>query len=47
VFDGFHEDATRTGWLLRLSANEHGVTHWDTVVAKLDEQGSPAPRSTR
>jgi len=43
VFDGFHEDATRTGWLLRLSLNKRGVTHWDTVVAKLDEQGSPEP----
>jgi poly-gamma-glutamate capsule biosynthesis protein CapA/YwtB (metallophosphatase superfamily) len=43
VFDGFHEEATRTGWLLRLSLNRRGVSHWDTVVAKLDEQGSPVP----
>jgi poly-gamma-glutamate capsule biosynthesis protein CapA/YwtB (metallophosphatase superfamily) len=43
VFDGFHEDATRTGWLLRLSLTKHGVVRWDTVVAKLDDQGSPEP----
>jgi poly-gamma-glutamate capsule biosynthesis protein CapA/YwtB (metallophosphatase superfamily) len=43
VFDGFHEDATRTGWLLRLSLTKRGVTRWDTVVAKLDDQGSPQP----
>jgi poly-gamma-glutamate capsule biosynthesis protein CapA/YwtB (metallophosphatase superfamily) len=43
VFDGFHEVATTTGWVLRLSLNRHGVTSWDTVVAKLDDQGSPHP----
>ena len=43
VFDGFHEESTRTGWLLRLSMNDHGIAHWDTVVAKQDEQGSPQP----
>jgi poly-gamma-glutamate capsule biosynthesis protein CapA/YwtB (metallophosphatase superfamily) len=43
VFDGFHEVATTTGWLLRLSLNRHGVVRWDTVVAKLDDQGSPHP----
>jgi len=43
VFEGFHEHATRTGWLLRLSLQKSGVISWDTVVAKLDDQGSPAP----
>lgn len=43
VFDGFHEAATNTGWLLRLTLEKHGVTHWDTIVAKLDERGSPSP----
>jgi len=43
VFDSFHEEATRTGWLLRLTLGRHGVTHWDTVVAKIDDVGSPAP----
>jgi len=43
VFDGFHESATTTGWLLRLSLTRHGVSHWDTVVAKLDAHGSPEP----
>jgi poly-gamma-glutamate synthesis protein (capsule biosynthesis protein) len=43
VFDGFHEAATTTGWLLRLSVTRHGVSHWDTVVAKLDAHGSPEP----
>jgi poly-gamma-glutamate synthesis protein (capsule biosynthesis protein) len=43
VFDGFHEEATRTGWVLRLTLNQHGVVHWDTIIAKLDAQGSPEP----
>ena len=43
VFDGFHEDATRTGWLVRLTVNKRGVVHWDTLVAKLDDEGSPQP----
>jgi len=43
VFDGFHEEATRTGWLLRLSVDKHGVVSWNTVVAKQDDQGSPEP----
>lgn len=42
VFDGFEGEA-RTGWLLRLNANKHGVVHWETVVARLDEQGVPMP----
>jgi poly-gamma-glutamate capsule biosynthesis protein CapA/YwtB (metallophosphatase superfamily) len=43
VFDGFHEDATRTGWLVRLTLNKRGVVRWDTLVAKLDDEGSPQP----
>jgi poly-gamma-glutamate synthesis protein (capsule biosynthesis protein) len=43
VFDGFHEAATRTGWLLRLSVSKQGVVRWDTLVAKLDDEGSPEP----
>ena len=43
VFDGFHEAATRTGWLLRLALSRRGVARWDTVVAQLDDQGSPRP----
>ena len=42
VFDGFEGEA-RTGWLLRLSANKHGIVHWQTLVARLDEQGLPVP----
>jgi len=42
VFDGF-EGEGRTGWLLRLSANKHGIVHWETLVARLDERGLPAP----
>ncbi|MEP7052910.1 MAG: CapA family protein [Pseudomonadota bacterium] len=43
VFDGFHEAATRTGWLARLTVNRRGVVRWDTVVARLDDQGLPHP----
>jgi poly-gamma-glutamate synthesis protein (capsule biosynthesis protein) len=43
VFDGFETEPTRTGWLLRLTVDEHGVLHWETVVARLDERGLPSP----
>jgi poly-gamma-glutamate capsule biosynthesis protein CapA/YwtB (metallophosphatase superfamily) len=42
VFDGFQGEG-RIGWLLRLSANKHGIVHWETLVARLDERGLPAP----
>jgi len=43
VFDSFHTEPTRTGWLLRLTVNKSGVTRWDTVVARLDDEGLPHP----
>jgi poly-gamma-glutamate capsule biosynthesis protein CapA/YwtB (metallophosphatase superfamily) len=41
VFDGFKEGPARIGWLLRLRLNKQGLTAWDTVVAHLDEEGTP------
>ncbi|MBZ0106955.1 MAG: CapA family protein [Sulfuricella denitrificans] len=46
VFDGFDppEPAeTRKGWLLRLSVNRNGVASWDTLVAQMDQEGTPHP----
>lgn len=43
VFDALDGDATRTGWLLRLSVNRRGVAHFETVVARLDDRGTPTP----
>jgi poly-gamma-glutamate capsule biosynthesis protein CapA/YwtB (metallophosphatase superfamily) len=44
VFDSFKTDATRTGWLLRLALNRHGLTRWDTHIAFMDEDGLPQRR---
>jgi poly-gamma-glutamate capsule biosynthesis protein CapA/YwtB (metallophosphatase superfamily) len=43
VFDGFEEPAARTGWLLRLHVDKHGIVKWETLVARLDERGLPSP----
>jgi hypothetical protein len=29
------------GWLLRLHVNKQGLVSWDTLVAKLDDEGLP------
>lgn len=41
VFDGFKEGPERIGWLLRLRLSKTGLVSWDTVVAKMDEEGIP------
>ena len=41
VFDGFDDVPGRTGWLVRLGVDRHGWTRWDTVVARMDEHGTP------
>lgn len=41
VFGGFDEGPSRTGWLLRVRLNKSGLIAWDTVVAQLDEDGTP------
>lgn len=41
VFDGFSDGPERTGWMLRLRLNRQGLVAWDTVVAKLDDEGVP------
>ncbi|MBS1210353.1 MAG: putative poly-gamma-glutamate biosynthesis enzyme [Proteobacteria bacterium] len=44
VFDGFDKPAEKTGWLLRLSLDKQGVARWDTVEARMDDQGTPHPQ---
>jgi poly-gamma-glutamate synthesis protein (capsule biosynthesis protein) len=43
VFDGFREPEARRGWVLRLTVSKHGLVSWDTVVARMDDQGIPHP----
>ena len=43
VFDGFTDEASNTGCLLRLEVDRRGVREWRTVVARIDRQGTPHP----
>ncbi|GAB2878104.1 CapA family protein [Uliginosibacterium flavum] len=43
VFDGFKAAPGRTGWLLRLTLDKQGVAHWDTVEARMNDEGVPHP----
>ena len=43
VFDGFELPAAREGWLLNLSLDRRGVREWHTVLARMDEAGTPTP----
>lgn len=46
VFDGFPPGPGRIGWVLRLRLDKKGLTDWDTIVARLDDQGFPHPDFT-
>ena len=41
VFDSFTTDATRTGWLLRVTLDKQGVVQWDTLGAFMSPEGVP------
>lgn len=43
VFDGFSDQDSNTGWLLRLEADRSGVRAWRTFVAHMDSKGTPHP----
>ena len=43
VFDGFDAPAEKRGWLLRLTLDRRGLVAWETVVAQMDEDGTPHP----
>jgi poly-gamma-glutamate capsule biosynthesis protein CapA/YwtB (metallophosphatase superfamily) len=43
VFDGFDDEASNTGWLLRMALDKSGVVSWQTFVAHLDKEGIPRP----
>jgi len=45
VFDGFEDDDNLTGWILFADFDRTGVASLTTQVVKIDEVGSPAPRS--
>jgi poly-gamma-glutamate capsule biosynthesis protein CapA/YwtB (metallophosphatase superfamily) len=44
VFDGFSDEDNNTGWLLRLELDLDGVRSWNTVIARIDKEGTPHPR---
>ncbi len=41
VFDGFDAAEAKTGWLLQLAIDRHGVVSWQTRVAHMDADGTP------
>lgn len=41
VFDGFKEGPCRLGWVLRLRVDRKGLIKWDTLVARMDDDGIP------
>lgn len=43
LMDGFDEEMTTTGWVLRLELDRHGVRRWETRVARIDREGIPRP----
>ncbi len=47
VFNGFTDENSNTGWLLRIELDRQGVRRWRTFLARIDRQGTPhpAPRS--
>ena len=43
IFDGFEEGPSRVGWVLRMRLDRKGLLDWDTVVAHVDDDGTPHP----
>ncbi len=43
VFDGFELPAAKVGWLLRMDIDKRGVRSWQTLAARMDEDGTPHP----
>lgn len=43
LIDGFDEEITTTGWVLRLELDRRGVRRWETRVARIDREGVPHP----
>ncbi len=44
VFDGFDELPNRQGWLLNLTLGKDTLLDWHTVLAEMDDEGTPHPR---
>jgi poly-gamma-glutamate synthesis protein (capsule biosynthesis protein) len=43
VFDGFDYPEAQRGWLLRLTLDKESVTHWETLAAQINDDGTPWP----
>jgi len=44
VFDGFELPAAKLGWLLRVKLDKTGVLEWETLTARMDNDGTPHPQ---
>ncbi len=43
LFDGFDNEASNTGWVLRMELDRHGVRTWRTFSTRIDREGTPHP----
>ena len=43
LFDGFSDQDSNTGWLLRMEVDRQGVRAWRTLAARMDKEGTPHP----
>ena len=41
VFDDFEDPSAFLGWVLRMRFNREGLVQWDTLIARIDQQGIP------
>jgi hypothetical protein len=43
VFDGFHDEATTTGWIALLNWQADGAISWSVQAVRIDRKGVPRP----
>ena len=41
VFDDFEDPSAFLGWVLRMQFSRDGLVRWDTLIARIDQQGIP------
>jgi poly-gamma-glutamate synthesis protein (capsule biosynthesis protein) len=44
MIDALDNEAQTVGWVIRLELDKHGVTVWDSRVAKISDDGIPEPQ---
>ncbi|MFC0350861.1 CapA family protein [Undibacterium danionis] len=45
MMDALDNEAQTLGWAVRLHLDQNGVKAWDTSIAKINPEGTPAPQS--